>query len=248
MHRFVLALAALVLGAVTGSASAAEECRYGEELSKQIEAAPTCQSAHALHNQCNYGASGDVELSSLVVAKCEATFLPGLSPAKRKTYKAKLQHCQDAEAHKEGTMYIAFAVMCQEDVAVDYAREGTPGAVKASFDCRKAAKPLELFICSLADLGAADIALSQAYVAAQKTLPGEGRAVLTRSERGWLDFVVAKCAVPESGTDAASSTGTCVRGAFEARRDQLGLCLAKPAGEQAACLDAYTLAQNELPK
>jgi len=249
MYRLVLPLIALAMGALSGNdAIAADECHFGEELAKQIEAAPTCQSAHALHNICNYGATGDVELSSLVVAKCEASFLPGLTPAKRKIYKAKLQRCEDQEAHKEGTMYIAFAVMCQEDVAVDYARTGTPSAVKASFDCRKAEKPLELFICAQADVGAADIVLSQAYTAAQKKLPGEGRARLAKSERGWLDFVVAKCDVPGSGTDAPATASACVKGAFEARRDQLDLCLAKPVEQQADCLGSFVLTQGDLPK
>ena len=264
MHRIALALAALLIGAGSGHAAAAQECPYpfgagegADQLLKGLEAAPTCEAAYDLHNICAWGSSADAMFAQVVIPKCEASFLSGLSPAQTRAYKARLQHCTDKYAHEEGTMFIAFAASCQEEVALAFATNATAASrvkvprlpvVKASFDCRKARQPLELVICSEDRIGAADIALSQAYATALQQASAQGRAMLTRSERGWLDFVATKCDLPSTGTTAQVLTRGCVRGSFEARRDQIGLCLAKPAEQQAACLGTHVILPSQLPK
>lgn len=264
MHRIALALAAVLIGAGSGKAATAQECPYpfgGDEgagqLTKGLEAAPNCEAAYKLHSLCAWGSSADATFAQTVIPKCEASFLSGLSPAQTRTYKARLQQCADKYAHEDGTMYIGFTAFCQEEVALAFAKNAAAAsrvkapalpAVKASFDCRKAQQPLELVICSQDEIGAADIALSKAYAAALQKSSAEGRATLTKSERGWLDFVAAKCGLPTTGTTAHVLTRACVRGAFEVRRDQIGLCLAKPAEQQAACLGTYAILPDELPK
>ena len=264
MRRIALALAALLIGAGSGHAATAQECPYpfgagegADQLIKGLEAAPTCEAAYDLHTLCAWGSSADATFAQVVIPKCEASFLSGLSPARTRSYKARLQQCTDKYAHEDGTMYIAFTASCQEEVALAFAKNAaaasrvkvsTLPAVKASFDCRKAQQPLELVICSQDEIGTADIALSQAYTTARQKSSAAGRATLTRSERGWLDFVAAKCDLPTTGTTAHVLTRACVRGAFEVRRDQIGLCLAKSAEQQAACLSTYAILPSELPK
>ena len=235
IHRSPLPLVALLMGALSGSAIAAEECPYpfgggegADQLNKGLQAASSCEAAHDLHTACAWGSSADATFTETVVAKCEASFLTTLSPARTRAYRARLKHCSDKYAHEEGTMNIAFAAFCQEEVAVAFAENSAVASrvkvaplatVKASFDCRKAKQPLELVICSQDDIGAADIALSKTYTAALGQSSADARTVLTKSERGWLDFVTAKCAVPATGTTAHVLTRACVQAAFDVRRD-----------------------------
>jgi uncharacterized protein YecT (DUF1311 family) len=66
-----------------------------------------------------------------------------------------------------------------------FVREDVTVYEKASFDCRKAATPVERAICADRDLAEADRQLSSAY-AATAARAGAGRDRLTTSQRGWL--------------------------------------------------------------
>jgi uncharacterized protein len=69
----------------------------------------------------------------------------------------------------------------------------TTAAPGASFDCAKAATPVEKLICADDRLSALDSDLSQYYSAARATL-GEGGQCLREDQRQWLRAIRNRCA------------------------------------------------------
>ena len=246
MVRLVVATIAIGLYCFGGSAYAQESCpKNSLPISlEDLQAAPTCAAAHALHLYCNYGATGDRGLTSIVVEKCEAVFLKKLTPDQKRSYSAKVKACSDkadrAYRNDGGTMALAEGAFCEEAVAANFARDALnaakPMSVKASFDCRKAEALLELAICSSDATGAADIELSKVYRVASQAAAPDVRKVLTESERGCLDHVVSACleVQPADGKQKA-----CVRKAFAERTALIPQCMTKVGDERAKCLNAY---------
>jgi uncharacterized protein len=210
-----------------------------------LQAAPDCAKAHALHLFCGYGATGDRSLTTIVVEKCETVFLKKLTRGQKRTYIAKASACGEKarrsyNSGEGGTMALSEGAFCEEGVAASFARDAinaaNPPAVKASFDCAKAETLLELAICSSDKTGAADIDLSGAYRAASRAAAPDVRQVLKESELGWLDYVVNICLEIAPMNEKQRS---CVIKAFADRRALLPQCMAKASDERAKCLNAY---------
>jgi uncharacterized protein YecT (DUF1311 family) len=97
----------------------------------------------------------------------------------------------------------------------------------ASFDCSKAASPVEILICGDAALSEADNRMAQAY---QKAMQAESTPSLLRSEqRIWLKVRARQCQLPERGTlppnvDARVATACLVR-LYQARQAALDVLL-----------------------
>src|SRR5689334_10567167 len=97
MQRFVMAALALGFVVLGGAAIAQDACpKNSMPISEDdLQTAPDCAKAHALHLFCGYGATGDRGLTSIVVEKCEAVFLKKLTPDQKRTYTAKVKACGD---------------------------------------------------------------------------------------------------------------------------------------------------------
>ena len=69
--RLVSAVSLLAMATVP--AAAAPDCptREGDKILDLLDQAPTCERSLALFQACSYGAGGDVELSEVVIRKCE---------------------------------------------------------------------------------------------------------------------------------------------------------------------------------
>jgi hypothetical protein len=244
----------LVLGwaFVPRPASAEAKCPAGNApiFEEDLRATPSCEAAHKLHDACSWGSSGDAGLSGVVIEKCEAVFLGGLSPAQKSNYQARQQRCSDKYAREDGSLAIAEASLCSEAIAVAFARNAAaagriPAAplapVKASFDCARARTKLELLICSSDIIGGEDIDLSTAYRKAFNSAAPDARKALAASENGWLSYVAKSCI---GGAIGDNDSKDCAEQAFSDRDDQLKRCLSKTGDEQKACLNAYAPVVN----
>jgi uncharacterized protein YecT (DUF1311 family) len=247
MHRFMTAVFVGGFLLFSGALAAAQEGCPKNSLPispDDLQTAPTCAAAHALHLFCNYGATGDRGLTTIVVGKCEAVFLKKLTPDQKRHYNARVKDCgvkaERAYRNDGGTMALAEGAFCEEKAAADFARDVTnaasPPTVKASFDCRKAETLLELAICSSDKTGAADIELSKAYRAASQPAAPDVRQMLKESELGWLDYAVSACLEISSMNEKQK---TCVQKVFAERAALIPRCMAKAGDDRAKCLNGY---------
>ena len=249
----LMALALIAAGIfLLGSSAFAEEsekCPKGTApiFEEDLQAAPSCAAAHAVHAFCGWGSSGDRGLANVVIDKCEKIFLSKLKPAQKRDYDAKVKRCEDkaerAYRNGGGTADLSEGAMCEEDAAASYARDVTnaanPPTVKTSFDCRKAQTLLELAICSSDSVGAADVDLSKIYRKVSQAATPDAKKALVESQRGWLDHVITACLSMPPADAAAQS---CVQKEFAARAGLIPQCMAKPADARAACLNNYAAA------
>ena len=127
MHRPALltAFAAMIaIGAAT-PAMAQRACPHQESdretITRTLSAAASCKVAYDLMNACRSNSSGDVGLADVVIAKCEASFLPGLDTRSRQAYQQEREACQRKYAKNSGTMYVSFSITCEAGVAAKYA-------------------------------------------------------------------------------------------------------------------------------
>lgn len=209
---------------------AQKECDYDsadrfDAMAQALSHAKSCAGAAATWRRCPFGSSADTQLTPIIIANCEKTFLDGLSPAAKKRYEEEMQLCSYRYARQRGTMWMAIAAGCQVDVAAHFAAEpaaaGQP-APGASFDCEKAQTAMEKAICSDIRLGHADIILSRVYGERLKSSQ-EDKPALIQNEKEWLRGVPAKCdmaAVPLS-----QKSLNCVRNEFELRFTMLDSCV-----------------------
>jgi uncharacterized protein YecT (DUF1311 family) len=72
-------------------------------------------------------------------------------------------------------------------------------AERASFDCLKAATPIEQLICSDPQLLTLDGALGNAFAAYRQRLPEKDRAGALAEQRAWLALRLKQCDVPAKG-------------------------------------------------
>jgi hypothetical protein len=133
--RMVLAIVALVLS--TAACGAQDEPKKQgcptddlEAIENFIRQAPSCQSAVAFFEKCEFGTSGDVGLGAAVTEKCEGDFINKLSAAQRRAYDRKQKHCELKYRDRVGTMYRSFEAFCQAYVARDYSTEFLKAAPK----------------------------------------------------------------------------------------------------------------------
>ncbi len=147
MRGLVVIMAVLANFALaSGPASAEEKCPKGDApiFEEDLKAAPDCASAHALHEACAWGSSGDAGLTGVVVEKCEAVFLNRLDAKQKRNYQARVRRCADKASREQGTAAISEGAMCEEEVAASFAKNAEAAGrvkaaplapVKASFDC-----------------------------------------------------------------------------------------------------------------
>lgn len=124
MNARLWLIAATVAGlaaAMDTAAAQQRQCPHAESdrdnITRSLQSAVTCQRAYDMMNACRSNSGGDVELAEIVIQRCEAAFLSGLSPAARRAYDEERAACRRRYAKREGTMYVSFAVTCEAGVA-----------------------------------------------------------------------------------------------------------------------------------
>lgn len=133
MFRAILAVsAALVVSAPAVAATATQECprQEGKSTEQLLEAAPSCDASMKLFEACAVGASGDVQLGSVVQEKCEADFLPRLKKPQRAAYNAAIRRCDRKYRNENGSMYRSFEAFCRAEAAQKYSRQEKKQAKK----------------------------------------------------------------------------------------------------------------------
>lgn len=231
-------LGGLLLFALTVRAQ--EFCSDNDKLEAQLRAAPTCAKAASMMNDCAWGSSADSGFSSIVVKKCETTFLNQLSSAAKKRYTQEMQMCWKTEELQMGTMSISFAALCQVDVAQGYATTPTRRAdvpLRASFDCKKASTPLERAICSDPELGQEDVIMSRVYKRVMNDQKASSLGIVLRGDQcGWLQQLPGVCKISEPITPPALQ---CLRQEVKVRYSLVDVCFdgdANSTQQVRACL------------
>jgi len=208
----------------------AGECQFGgaealDHDAKLISDAPTCSAADDKLHDCQWGSTADTRLAPIVIEKCEKIFLNKLSPSGKANYQHGQHLCAYEYAGQEGTLFISEKVVCEADVAEDFATH--PGRTnlpipRASFDCARARTPLEKAVCSDRALGDADIVLNRVYEGLLASATSAERPVVIRQQKGWLHQAIVKCGANTDPLPASSRD--CIRMAFEDRFADLDGC------------------------
>jgi uncharacterized protein YecT (DUF1311 family) len=119
--------------------------------------------------------------------------------------------------------------------APSIAQPAPSATVPASFDCGKATRAVDRFICANAALRWQDLALSRSYRAVLAKLAGPARAALVAEQRDWVGERDRRCAADRSFAelnDAASwvhdQAYDCMTVVYLGRRQELGDRAAAP--------------------
>jgi hypothetical protein len=94
------------------------------------------------------------------------------------------------------------------------------GTFQASFDCAKAATPIETLICSDETLATLDRELGVLFASARSAIDGEGeRLAQLKEQRTWLKSRLTTCEIPASGKLTGDTTvmRTCLIGEIRKR-------------------------------
>jgi len=102
-----------------------------DEIIDAINAARGCEAAMKVFRDCEYGASGDVQLGAAVEKKCEANFLSGLRAAQKKAYASQLSRCDAKYRNESGTMYRSFTAFCRAEVSQRTSQKAPKAGPKA---------------------------------------------------------------------------------------------------------------------
>ena len=110
-------------------------------------------------------------------------------------------------------------------------------AAQPSFDCQRAAAPIEHLICGSDRLSDLDSALSAAFRARREGLSEADRAPLLQEQRRWLTGRLASCGIPGKGdlaADAAPKAESCLADLYKTRIAEVAAPAAPIAAAPAA--------------
>jgi len=214
-------------------------------MKKALLRAKSCGAAVAQWRKCPFldSSASAWELTSVIIAKCEKTFLDKLSTGAQNRYGDEKQLCFYRYAWQEGTMWGAFVSECDVDVAAQFAANpalANQPAARASFDCDNAKTTLETAICADAGLGRADLVLSRLYAELKKAHKKE-RSALAQSDKEWRQSLPADCHL--SATPSQKSLN-CVRTEFENRITALEGC-DRPIAECLYWYEVYAVYEEQ---
>ncbi len=125
------AVLAIILSLSGGSARAAvclAKSMTQDEIIDTINASPGCEQAMKVFQDCEYGASGDVQLGAAVEKKCEGDFVSRLKPPQKQAYRREMQVCDRKYRNESGTMYLSFTAFCRAEVAQRYSLQALKAA------------------------------------------------------------------------------------------------------------------------
>jgi hypothetical protein len=117
--------ASLCLLSIAAPAFALDKCpsesRQPEEIIKAIRTAPACLVAFYVMKDCRSNDRRDAQLAEAVIAKCEATFLPHMSPGRKYFYQRAREVCARKFADRQEAIYASYQATCEAAVAARYA-------------------------------------------------------------------------------------------------------------------------------
>jgi hypothetical protein len=93
-----------------------------EAIEAELKKAPGCDAAMTIFSSCGYGSTIDVQFGGIVIETCEAAFLPGLSPSRRKLYERGQKACERKYARESGSMYRSATSFCLAELAQKFAK------------------------------------------------------------------------------------------------------------------------------
>lgn len=114
------------------------------------------------------------------------------------------------------------------------------GAQAASFDCAKAAAPVEKAICADKALSAADGKLAATYAADLNKVSEQGRTILRDGQRQWLAYMRAQCTDQSRASDR-EPLGQCLTGFYTQRQEALEKAVVTRGGLTFVRADIYKL-------
>ena len=97
------------------------ESRQPEEIIKAIRGAPACLVSFYVMKDCRSNNRGDTQFAEAVIEKCEATFLPHMSPGRKFFYQRARAVCARKFANRQGAIYASYQATCEAAVAARYA-------------------------------------------------------------------------------------------------------------------------------
>jgi uncharacterized protein YecT (DUF1311 family) len=216
-------------------------------MERALKQATTCKAALAKFEDCRWGTSIDGYFASIVIPKCEQTFINSYSPEQKLRYEQEIRLCGYEYKRQQGTLYVSEAATCAAETAAKFAARpalANEPMPRASFNCSRAHSPLELAICSDPQLGQADIVLSRAYRPLYNYEKPAQRAALARNELQWLRSLTDKCHL--STGPASEAVRACLREQFELRFTAIDEC-AIGGDDAVSCLESPDAATGPRP-
>ncbi|MBR0692427.1 hypothetical protein [Bradyrhizobium lablabi] len=123
-----LAVVMSVAGTPAGAAVCQDKSMTQDEIIDAINAERGCERAMKVFRDCEYGASGDVQLGAAVEKKCEADFMRRLKTAQKQAYQREMRVCDRKYRNQSGTMYLSFTAFCRAEVAQRYSQKALKAA------------------------------------------------------------------------------------------------------------------------
>ncbi len=99
-----------------------------DEVVDAIKAAPGCEHAMKIFNECSLGTSGDVRLGEAVENKCEGDFLGKLKASRKQAYRREMNACDRKYRNESGTMYRSFTALCRAEISQRYSVQALKAA------------------------------------------------------------------------------------------------------------------------
>src|SRR3546814_4255523 len=152
-----------------------------------------------------------------------------------------------------GFLLFVAAALGGAGVVPSSAQTATPATVPASFDCGKATRAVDRFICANAALRWQDLALSRSYRAVLGVLTGPARAALVAQQRDWVSERDRRCVGDRSFAELSAPSSAlhdqahgCLMTVYLDRRRTLGDRAAAPiAMRMIGEIDLGTIARAE---
>jgi hypothetical protein len=117
-------IAGMLLLGVASPALALEKCpsetRETAKIIKAIRSAPACIESFHVMKDCRSHADSDARLAEVVIERCEATFLPHMSPDRQYVYRRARDVCARKFANRPGALYASYQATCEAAVAARY--------------------------------------------------------------------------------------------------------------------------------
>jgi hypothetical protein len=99
-----------------------------DEIVDVIGAAPGCERAMKIFEDCELVSSGDIQLGAAVEKKCEGDFLGKLKAPQKQAYQREMTVCDQKYRNESGTMYRSFTAFCRAKISQRYARQALKAA------------------------------------------------------------------------------------------------------------------------
>jgi hypothetical protein len=99
-----------------------------DEVVEVISAAPGCERAMKIFEDCELGTSGDIRMGAAVENKCEGDFLGKLKPPQKQAYQREMNVCDRKYRNESGTMYRSFTAFCRAKISQRYSGQALKAA------------------------------------------------------------------------------------------------------------------------